>query len=780
MLEGSLVSTQLTSEEYSQAGDAYLQKQDYQTAINNYTKAIEQAPRQAIYYFKRSKAYYLANELEQTRIDCLKAFGLDPTQANLTDLVQFFKAEKNDQEEKPFAFDYFSKYLDQALYLLQQLLTADEHSLLFYQLGAKILYNQIDELELAIVDINISHKDEKNMSCFRNLNLLSLATLFGRVEVAKLLIAKGLTTTPASLKAALILAINYGQLDMVKYLTPLVVVNGWYGEFLRSAVEENQLTIAEYFLKQGAKPDTFELLHKAVEENSLATVALLLNFGADIDGYEEADGARTPLHIAVANGNVPMTRYLLERGADAELADAYGTTVPNYALSRKYDDEKEWDWEMVNCLLPYKGDANYKAKFLLEAVRYDLEKVQYFVELGANVNYNGFYDQWKNFRAEGPALWIALRNKKMAIADYLLNQGADINLRNEYGSTILKDLIETQDEELIKLILVWGALSEIHTIGQLSLLNQKDILGKTALDYIADKKFKEFKEKIQQLHKNRFLLAMLPAQEFAIEAYDQALALTSEDANFWCGIGLGLAEQANYTAAIQAYDKALVLAPGQSNVLYNKGYALARLGHYKEAIGLYDQVLALKPHEAAHLDYAKGFAWARLGQSALAIKAYDKAMQAISLLPANFNLDEMQQNALAEQTRCRRSQFIQGILLLALDANRNSTKPSLWNQLPINIMLTVVKFFDFSEDALGKCNEQIQGCATFIFEHRVSLQEAIKEAAKTTQPFKIIEEKDDHGASKFRFFPSKCQMTIIKRKEQDEQNEPIKKIKKLS
>lgn len=104
---------------------------------------------------------------------------------------------------------------------------------------------------------------------------------------------------------------------------------------LTIAAAEGNLLVVLALLDKGADVTiadewSYTAILASVVNNQQSTLqALLLAQGADIN-ERTVDGV-TPLMFAVENGNIPMTRLLLERGADVNLMDYVGGQT---ALSR--------------------------------------------------------------------------------------------------------------------------------------------------------------------------------------------------------------------------------------------------------------------------------------------------------------------------------------------------------------------------------------------------------------------------------------------------------------
>ena len=71
-------------------GVAAAKKKDYDTAISEFTKAIEEQPKDAKNYKNRGLVYKLTNKLKEAQADFAKAIELDPKDVDaLTERAKF-------------------------------------------------------------------------------------------------------------------------------------------------------------------------------------------------------------------------------------------------------------------------------------------------------------------------------------------------------------------------------------------------------------------------------------------------------------------------------------------------------------------------------------------------------------------------------------------------------------------------------------------------------------------------------------------------------------------
>ncbi|WP_366521263.1 ankyrin repeat domain-containing protein [uncultured Brachyspira sp.] len=235
--------------------------------------------------------------------------------------------------------------------------------------------------------------------------------------------------------------------------------------------------------------DKFPTEEKAIE---------LISYGADVNmiGYN----GMTPLEAASEMGYLKLVKELIKQNADVNFREEEGDLDALYFAVKS---EKNYNLEVVKELLKAGADTDIiygtreenKANILNTAIigRCNLEKVKLLTEYGADINYSNFecgpviaaavsqecIDIVKYLVSQGvnPAmkytngysykyfslLNAARRNKTTEIAEYLIEQGADINTQTDSVSDLPLIFIALNAEniELLKLLIEKGADTSI-------------------------------------------------------------------------------------------------------------------------------------------------------------------------------------------------------------------------------------------------------------------------------------------------------------------------------
>ena len=163
----------------------------------------------------------------------------------------------------------------------------------------------------------------------------------------------------------------------------------------------------------------------AVRDGNVAMTRLLLELGADIN--QSSANHTSPLLIALLNGQVVLGTELLERGADPNFADDYKRGALFAAIElRNFNQEKY--------------------PFLYDDGRDPLELIAALLEKGADPNLRTdttpvhglmqFDGSWANFDGQTPFIRAALSGD-IAVMRLLLQHAADPNIATTQGSTAL-------------------------------------------------------------------------------------------------------------------------------------------------------------------------------------------------------------------------------------------------------------------------------------------------------------------------------------------------------
>ena len=102
---------------------------------------------------------------------------------------------------------------------------------------------------------------------------------------------------------------------------------------------------AAYMLEKGMNPNTMNwhhvtILHDMAQKGYIEKAELLLKHGANINAIDE-EYKSTPLGMAVRWGQTEMVKFLLSKGADAELSGAKWSHPLTWAIKKGYSEIEE-------------------------------------------------------------------------------------------------------------------------------------------------------------------------------------------------------------------------------------------------------------------------------------------------------------------------------------------------------------------------------------------------------------------------------------------------------
>jgi len=209
------------------------------------------------------------------------------------------------------------------------------------------------------------------------------------------------------------------------------------------------------------------LLMLASNRGNLEAMKLLLGNGANVNA--KTSQGQTALMSASETGKVDAVDILLAQGADIQAEDASGKTALVYAAGRG-------TLETVKDLLS-KGirfSPADKNNAFIEAVRWyqssyklwqieSSNKIQYLMDAGADINA-------RDETGSTPLLHAAAINGTSDLSKMLIDHGADIHAKNNKGTTVLMQASAAYKPDIAKLLVEMGAA-----------VNARDDEGRTPL-----------------------------------------------------------------------------------------------------------------------------------------------------------------------------------------------------------------------------------------------------------------------------------------------------------
>ena len=269
---------------------------------------------------------------------------------------------------------------------------------------------------------------------------LFYASLWGIVETMTFLITEraqdvnhigGLYGSPLKAAAA------HGFEEAVKLLldkgADINLNGGQFGTAIQTAAACGQIKVAELLLERNPNVDvqggwwneTPILAAARISSRRTAEemVRMLIKAGADV-GTADAEGA-TAMHRFAANGATKVLKVLIENNAPLDTKDEEGTTPLMLAV-------EEGRQSAVDLLVTSGADVNLKSNYGLTALHFACEQPKSIPTLLAHGCEINAYD------SKGTtALQRAARELNVSAVRLLIENGANINIRDEAGMTPL-------------------------------------------------------------------------------------------------------------------------------------------------------------------------------------------------------------------------------------------------------------------------------------------------------------------------------------------------------
>lgn len=317
-----------------------------------------------------------------------------------------------------------------------------------------------------LIDLLVEHGAELDLRSKKGLTALTYALGNDRWESVQKLLERhaNVTSDMEELQEVMAKAAENEELSKVCFLLQHGVAldqaprynQQVYPFALQVAALKNDVESARILLKYGVSTEVEiglkPALILAAERGYARMVGLLLAYGVDIDIQSEAEASNeqgeTALHAAVKNNHPKLIEFLLNKGADLEMADGEGRTAFTHAiesghndlakiLHAKYHAQLEWEFESEEVETP---------PLLAAAENGNEEILDYMIQAGVNVD-----------STSSERLTPLMVAKTVRIAQKLINAGARVNKRDLAGRTPFMHQAFAGDTEVMQFLLLHGA-----------------------------------------------------------------------------------------------------------------------------------------------------------------------------------------------------------------------------------------------------------------------------------------------------------------------------------
>ena len=305
---------------------------------------------------------------------------------------------------------------------------------------------------MILAKILIENNADINNLCDSSWSSLHLAIKRSLIDVVCLLLENGAKID----KTALTVAVQFGKPEVCKLILSKDNLTNFKPNpkspsLLHLAVEKQCLKTIQILIDLGAEVNCKDdkgvtPLYKAIVNYNREIVSLLIENGADINATTIS--GISPLHISVGNfdPNLKITRMLLQKGANVMAVDKSGKTPFELAVAIN-------NKPLMNLFLNHGAIDDLKRNIkisLIEAVKGGYEGItKYLINQGANVNAKDDHGYFP--------LHIAVAYKFKEIAGILIRNGASIDALHDDGRSALHYTVYQKDANMTEFLIMNGA-----------------------------------------------------------------------------------------------------------------------------------------------------------------------------------------------------------------------------------------------------------------------------------------------------------------------------------
>ncbi len=215
---------------------------------------------------------------------------------------------------------------------------------------------------------------------------------------------------------------------------------------LLEAIESEDKSAVQNILNKGINlsiiPEGkhFGYLTSAVIKGNIEIVKDLISHGAEINPACEKNIICKPIIWAAENGDIEMLDLLINKGADVNSVGPYKFSVLKYAIDKKQSNS-------IAVLLKNGADINQRDQFSISNFELAITKcpfgiIELMMEYSPDINANNFPEKFT-------PLMMASKIGRFNVVKYLIEKGANPNIKTKSGHTALDYAIYNKHDEVI-------------------------------------------------------------------------------------------------------------------------------------------------------------------------------------------------------------------------------------------------------------------------------------------------------------------------------------------
>lgn len=223
---------------------------------------------------------------------------------------------------------------------------------------------------------------------------------------------------------------------------------------LTTSILKKDVTMSKLFLTHASITDKASTLHIACKEGIVEMIELVIRYGADPTMSVPTKG--TPLHSAIASGQVQSVRKLLEMNVSPNTKESDGISALTFAIRCK-------QYAIVDVLIKAGANVNEMIAVnqttvvpLLQLALSHRQRQIIECILRGNCDIDALNSEGKT------ALHVAVTCSMNEVIDLLCEQGANVNAKTSQGGTPLIIAIVKKNKQAVFKLLEYDADINIH------------------------------------------------------------------------------------------------------------------------------------------------------------------------------------------------------------------------------------------------------------------------------------------------------------------------------